>query len=331
MKTRLNGIQQQVDQLKARSKKQMENAIASSQSNQTSTFLIITLVTILCVLALAVSSVFVLRALRTPLGAAVEVAQRLARGDLSVAIKAQADDEIGALARSMEKMVGYFREMAGFAEAIAAGDLRVQINPRSDADLLGNSFRKMTGNLRRIISDVKSSANQVATTADEISASAVQIKRGAESQSSSTEETSATMVEMASQLDSVNRSTQSLASYAEETATSIDEMGRSIEEVARNAENLVAHVGQTTATIEEMAGATQVIAGKVQVVDEVSREAARQASEGGERLSQVVLGIGTSTKDISKIIKLIGEFADQTNLLALNAEIGRASCRERVS
>jgi len=73
-----------------------------------------------------------------------------------------------------------------------------------------------------------------------------------------------------------------------------------------------------------MAGSTQVIAGKVQVVDEVSREAARQASEGGERLSRVVMGIGTSTKDISKIIKLIAEFADQTNLLALNAAIEAA-------
>jgi methyl-accepting chemotaxis protein len=324
MVTRLKSIQEQVEALKTRSKRQMEQAISDSQANQTSTFRIITLATILCVAALAVSSWLVLRALRRPLGAAVEVAQRLAQGDLSVAIKAQADDEIGALARAMEKMVAYFREMAGLAEAIAGGDLRVQVQPRSDADLLGNAFRKMTTNLRRIIGDVKSAANQVATTADEISASAVQIKRGAESQSSSTEETSATMVEMASQLDSVNRSTQSLATYAEETATSIDEMGRSIEEVAKNAENLVAHVGQTTATIEEMAGSTQMIAGKVQVVDEVSREAAKQASEGGERLSRVVMGIGTSTKDISKIIKLIAEFADQTNLLALNAAIEAA-------
>lgn len=324
MVTRLRSIQEQVEALKTRSKLQMEKAISDSQANQTSTFFIITLATILCVAALAVSSWLVLRALRRPLGAAVEVAQRLAQGDLSVAIKAQADDEIGALARAMEKMVAYFREMAGLAESIAGGDLRVQVQPRSDGDLLGNAFRKMTTNLRRIIGDVKSAANQVATTADEISASAVQIKRGAESQSSSTEETSATMVEMASQLDSVNRSTQSLASYAEETATSIDEMGRSIEEVAKNAENLVGHVGQTTATIEEMAGSTQVIAGKVQVVDEVSREAAKQASEGGERLSRVVMGIGTSTKDISKIIKLIAEFADQTNLLALNAAIEAA-------
>jgi methyl-accepting chemotaxis protein len=324
MTAQYNAIRKELETLNQRSKNQMQKAFADSRANQTSSVLTVTLVTLLAVMALAVSSLLVLRALRTPLGAAAEVAQRLARGDLSVAIKAQADDEIGALARSMERMVAYFREMAAVADAIAGGDLRVQIQPRSESDLFGNAFQRMVGNLRRIIGDVKSSSGQVAATADEISASAVQIKRGAESQSSSTEETSATMVEMASQLDSVNRSTQGLATYAEETASSIEEMGRSIEEVAKNAENLVSQVGETTATIEEMAASTQSIAGKVRVVDEVSRQAAQAASEGGERLSKIVLGIGTSTKDISKIVRLIGEFADQTNLLALNAAIEAA-------
>jgi len=59
-------------------------------------------------------------------------------------------------------------------------------------------------------------------------------------------------------------------------------------------------------------------------VDEVSRDAAKIASEGGTELSRMITGIGASSKDISKIVKIIEEIADQTNLLALNAAIEAA-------
>ncbi len=319
-----NGIRQELEELTARSKGEMQRAFQASRDNQRSSILVISTVTVVCVLALMALSVFVIRSLTRPLKEAVEAARALARGELAVEVKARSRDEIGELSLGMEGMIGYFRDMAAIADSIAAGDLRVEVVPRSAADVFGNAFHRMSGNLRQIIGDVKESASQVAATAEELSASAVQIKRGAESQSSSTEETSATMVEMASQLDSVNRSTQSLASYVEETSTSLDEMGRSIEEVARSSEKLVGFVAETTSTIEEMTAATRSITDKVRVVDSVSRDAAKVAGEGGEQLSRLVLGVGNSTKDIGKIVKMIGEFADQTNLLALNAAIEAA-------
>jgi methyl-accepting chemotaxis protein len=328
MKTQYNGIRGQLAALTDHSRKEMDRASAGAKSNQAFSILVIALVAVVSVLALAALSIYIIRSLTTPLRAAVEVAGRLARGDMSGRIAARSRDEIGDLALGMERMVVYLREMSGVADAIAAGDLRVVVEPRSDADVFGNAFRRMTASLRQMIGDLKESAAQVAATADQISASALEIKRGAESQSSSTEETSATMVEMAAQIDSINRSTQALKGNVEETASSIEEMGASIEQVAGSSENLLASVGETSATIEEMAASTRSIAGKVQVVDEVSRDATKAAREGGERLSRVILGIGSSTKDIGKIVKTIGEFADQTNLLALNAAIEAARAGE---
>jgi methyl-accepting chemotaxis protein len=77
-----------------------------------------------------------------------------------------------------------------------------------------------------------------------------------------------------------------------------------------------------------MAASTQAVASRVEVVDEVSREATRAAADGGERLMSIVQAIGSSTKDIGKVIRMIGEFADQTNLLALNAAIEAARAGE---
>ena len=319
-----NGIRSQLGDLSAASQRNMQQAFAASRSNQRTMMWVVALVTVAGVLALVGLSYFIIRTLTAPLADSVAAAHRLAEGDLSVQVTIRSRDELGELSAAMLQMVKYFREMAAVADAIAEGDLRTEVEPRSEADLLGKAFRKMIANLRQMIGDVKESASQVASAADEISVSALQIRRGAELQSSSTEETSATMVEMASQLDSVNRSTQALASNVEETSSSIDELGRSIQEVARNSETLLGHVAETSSTIEEMIAATRSVASKVKVVDEVSRETAKSAGEGGESLSRIVLAIGASTKDIGKIVRMIGELADQTNLLALNAAIEAA-------
>ncbi|HEX2224528.1 MAG TPA: methyl-accepting chemotaxis protein, partial [Thermoanaerobaculia bacterium] len=311
-RVQLTAVGSALQALSAETDAKMKGAFTSAQGNQDLSILVTTVVTAFSVVALAVLSFFLIRSLTKPLAESVDAARRLALGDMTVEISPRSRDEVGELSLAMARMIEYLREMAGVADSIAAGDLRVEVQARSEADMFGNAFHRMSSNLRLMIGDVKQSAAQVAATADEISASALQIKRGAESQSSSTEETSATMVEMATQIDSINRSTQALAANVEETSSSIEEMGISIEEVAHSSEDLLTSVEETSSTIEEMIASTRSIAGRVQVVDEVSRDAARAAADGGGRLSQVILGIGASTKDIGKIVRMIGEFADQT-------------------
>lgn len=324
MSSSYNQIRKELAALTQESRQGMQEVFEEARANQRSAVWKIGLVTLASVLGLGAMSLFTLRSLIGPLREAVAAARRLAEGDFAVEIVTRSEDEIGELTGAMQRVVVYLREMAKVADAIASGDLRGTVEPRSQADLFGNALQRMTVRLRQVIGDVKESAAQLASTADEISASAIQIKRGAESQSSSAEETSATMVEMASQLDSVNRSTQSLAADVESTSQSILVMNTSIEDVAQGSERLLGDVTRTSEVIEEMAASMRAVAGRVEVVDEVSREATRAADEGGQRLMSIVLAIGSSTKDIGKITRMIGEFADQTNLLALNAAIEAA-------
>jgi methyl-accepting chemotaxis protein len=324
MTAQYKDVRTRLDDLAKDNKKQMEIAFSTARANQRSSVLVVTLMTVLSILALSVLSYLIIRALTRPLAEAVAVAQRLAEGDLSAEVGEGSADEIGDFSRAQQRMIAYFREMAAVADGIARGDLRAAVAPRSRADLLGQAFEQMAANLRRILTEVKESAEQIAAATEELSASAQQITNGADTQSRSAEEASATMVEMASRLDSVNRSTQALATNVEETSSSIEEMGSSIQEVARSSETLLAHASDTASTIEEMTVSMRSIAGKVQVVDQASTDAAAAASSGGERLSQVVLGINTSIKDIGKIVQTIGDFADQTSLLALNAAIEAA-------
>lgn len=260
-----------------------------------------------------------------PVSRAVAVADQLSQGNMEVDVEVgNREDEIGRLLESMKKMLIYLREMADVAGAIATGDLRTQVDPRSEADLFSRAFRDMTENLREMIGRVKEAANAVAGSANEIAASSSSITRGAETQSASAEETLSTMVEIAAQIDSVARSSQALAVNVDQTSSSIQEMGASIEEVAKNSTNLLTSVEETSSTIEEMAASIQSIEAKVRVVDDVSRDAARIATGRGGELSQKIASIGGASKDIGKIVGIIEDIADQTNLLALNAAIEAA-------
>jgi HAMP domain-containing protein len=81
----------------------------------------------------------------------VEVAEKLAEGDLSADLKVTSSDEVGRLQVSMVKMLEYLRETAAQADQIAAGDLSVKVQPRSSRDRFGIALRNMLDNVLRLV------------------------------------------------------------------------------------------------------------------------------------------------------------------------------------
>src|SRR5581483_3099107 len=109
------------------------------------------------------------KSITDPLTNLISVARQIANaGELDHKIEIQREDEIGALAQAFNNMVTYLREMAGVSEAIAGGDLTVQVKPRSPHDTLGNAFSRMVEGLRTLVRSVRDGASQVASGSNQV-------------------------------------------------------------------------------------------------------------------------------------------------------------------
>jgi methyl-accepting chemotaxis protein len=89
----------------------------------------------------------------------------IAGGDLDQQVDITRGDELGDLANAFRDMIGYFQEMAQAAELLSQGDLRAEVAPRSNKDVLGNAFRRMIA-YQRGMADVADLLAQGDLTAD---------------------------------------------------------------------------------------------------------------------------------------------------------------------
>jgi methyl-accepting chemotaxis protein len=238
-----------------------------------------------------------------PLGEAAHLADRLARGDVTVTIPARVDGEVGRLLRAMEQMVHYLKEMATAAEAIAAGDVTVRTEPRSEQDAFGVAFRHMTQYLQ-----------SMAQVADQVSAGNLAQKIEPRSPRDTFGRAFASMVgTLSTAVAELRGAAQAIAAAASEVASSAQELSQSTAEEA-------SVVQQATAAIDRVHSLVRRNAATSQETEELARRGATDAEQSGHATQETLKAMRRITERISAV----GEIATQTNLLALNAAIEAA-------
>src|SRR5262249_10186560 len=91
---------------------------------------------------------------------------------LRVEVTHRSNDEVGAMADAFRDMTGYLQETAAVAERVAAGDLTVQIEARSEHDALSFSLQQMTETLHGLIVRITAQSESLAAASQERAASA---------------------------------------------------------------------------------------------------------------------------------------------------------------
>src|SRR5580698_6873240 len=294
---------------------------ARRKSDESAATWTITVSLLSTLLAVSLGVVIAYRTAKTitePLTNLMNVARGIGNtGDLEHNIDVTRQDEIGELARTFAKMVIYLKEMAGVSEAIAGGDLRVEVKPRSSHDTLGNAFARMVEGLASLVRSVRDASSQVASASGQVAGASDDSAKIGLQASSAIDEVTSTMHEMSVNVQNMVKSTQVQASSVSETSASIDQMVASIQRVADTAKVLLDISNRSREEVHSG------IATMEKATDGLNRINTTITSSG-----EIIGALGQRADDIGKIIEVIDDLAEQTNLLALNAAIEAARAGE---
>ena len=299
-------------------KKLIEDRRKSDESASNWTVAIALISTLMALVLGVVIAYTSAKTITQPLNDLMTVAQRIGNaGDLDHEINISRKDEIGELARTFGNMVKYLREMASVSEAIAGGNLSVEVTPRSKQDTLGNAFSRMVGGLRKLVQNVRDAASQVASASTQVAGASDESAKISLQTASAIDEVTSTMHEMSVNVQNMVKSTQVQASSVSETSASIDEMVASIQRVADTAKVLLDISNRSR---EEVHSGINTM--------EKATEGLNKINSTIRFSGEIIDVLGQRADDIGKIIEVIDDLAEQTNLLALNAAIEAARAGE---
>ncbi|HEY0995860.1 MAG TPA: methyl-accepting chemotaxis protein [Gemmatimonadaceae bacterium] len=307
MMQRYQELRATLDSLRTRDERSLRDALARSERWTALTWIMVALLALLGLGVVRSRAAATGRAIVDPLREATSVADRIATGDVAVALPAGSTREIADLLEAMGRMIDYLRRMSALADAIAVGRLDVQIAPASGADRFAGAFEAMRLYLRQM-SDV----------ADQLAAGDLRGAVVARGEGDRFGEAFAAM------LRTLRHTVGELRAGAESMRLAADQVAASAGDLSSGTELEAQRMDETRATLAAVVRQVGATSAHAAEMERLSRERAAAAESASVAIREALV----SLEAISDHVTAVDRIAGQTNLLALNAAIEAARAGE---
>jgi len=212
-------------------------------------------------------AIVITREITKAINKASEIAEEIAGGNLKTEVPKDyinRKDEIGLLARSLDKMNNNLRNLVGRVADISA-------------------------NLSASSEELSASGEEVATAAQQVGDAIQQVASGAEEQSAQVEETSSNIEELILQIQDVKKNSDEMDQQADNVMNNINQGNKSITESVEKIENVKNNSIDVSNTINELGDLSNKIGEIVNLINDIAAQtnllalnAAIEAARAGE-------------------------------------------------
>jgi len=337
--------------------KKLQDAKITSQENTatagTASAIMITIIIVGVLLAVSLG-IFLTISITRPLVQGVKMCELMAKGDLSMRLNMNREDEVGVLAKSMDAVSAVLTDLfvtdGGVAlQAAANKDMtkRMTKEYQGDYNKMKVNINAVVENLDQALTQVAQSVEQVSSASGQISSGSQQLAEGANEQASSLEEVSSSLEEMSSMTkqnaENANQA-KNLAGEARQSATDGDAAMKRMADAINKNKSSSDNTAKIIKTIDEIAFQTNLLAlnaaveaarageagkGFAVVAEEVRNLAMRSAEAAKNTANMIEESVKNAeggvkiTEEVAKILNQIVDRAGKVNDLI--AEIAAAS------
>ncbi|MBF0441703.1 MAG: methyl-accepting chemotaxis protein [Oligoflexales bacterium] len=206
------------------------------------------------------------------------ILERMATGNMEgIDISRHSNDEIGVMIESLSRLVKVLDERNKLAKAITEGDLTRRVELASDKDYLGKSLKGMTEGLHKMISEIQTTSDLVASGSSQMAGLGSTLSDGVSRQASTMEDVSNFMLSIASQIKTNTETIKNVYKVANEThnnaQTALEKM-RAMMDAISAIKNSSSEIRKIIQLIDGIAFQTNLLALNASV------EAARAGQQG---------------------------------------------------
>jgi methyl-accepting chemotaxis protein len=233
-------------------------------------------------------------------------------------VKGEFKSILDSLNKAFDSMSGPIIEMSTVLEGLSNGDTHTKVTGsfKGVFDQLKNDVNEIIGHNRNLVDIISKILTEIAN-------GNLNIEKVAPLDG----DWNGVPIALNKIIDSLNLLMGNIYNTVDEVAAGANQVATGSQELSQGATEQASSVEQLTASIAEIASQTKLNAQNAAQASTLAKSMRESATSGNKEMGEMLTSmqeINESSRNISKIIKVIDDIAFQTNILALNAAVEAA-------